>query len=346
MRIAIDAMGSDNSPRVEVEGAVLASRETDAEILLVGDQELVQPELEKHGKHGSVSIIHAAEHITMEDAPVTAVRRKKDASLLVALRLLKRGEADAVVSAGNTGAVVIGSRAVLGPLHGVSRPAICQALPTMTGNVVTLDLGANVNCSARHLCEFAEMGIAYSHYALGVEEPRVGLLNIGEEALKGPEVAREVHRTLTAAPHVNFVGNLEPKALYAGTADVAICDGFIGNLMLKTSEAVAKFMGRLIREEFESSRMSKLGAALARNALRSIKRRADPNEYPGAPLLGINGLVVILHGSVTPRGVANAVAGTLISHANRLNEHIQENIQELRTAEAHRAHLKEASGEA
>ena len=216
----------------------------------------------------------------------------------------------------------------------------------MTGSVVTLDLGANVNCSARHLCEFAEMGIAYSHHALGVEAPRVGLLNIGEEALKGPQVAKEVHRSLSAAPHVNFIGNLEPKALYAGDADVAICDGFIGNLMLKTSEAVAKFMGKLIREEFESSRMSKIGAALARNALRSIKRRADPNEYPGAPLLGISGLVVILHGSVTPRGVANAVAGARVSHENRLNDHIQENIQELRMADVRRAHLMEASGEA
>ncbi|MFP4501785.1 MAG: phosphate acyltransferase PlsX [Candidatus Hydrogenedentota bacterium] len=346
MRIVLDAMGSDNAPSVEVAGAVMASHDTDAEITLVGDEVAITAELEQQDKHHNVQVVHASEHITMDDAPPLAVRKKKDSSLLVALRRLKHGEADAVVSAGNTGAVVIASRAMVGALEGVSRAAICQALPTMTGSVSILDLGANVNCTARHLCEFAEMGIAYSHFALGVEEPRVGLLNIGEEALKGTHVAKEVHRSLTAAPHVNFIGNMEPKALYSGAADVAVCDGFIGNLFLKTSEAVAGFMGKMIREEFEGSSMSKIGAVLARNALKSLKRRADPNEYPGAPLLGINGLVIILHGSVTAKGVANAIHGTIVAHDNKLNDHIQENIQELRVLEQAAPECKHAAEQA
>jgi glycerol-3-phosphate acyltransferase PlsX len=333
MRIVVDAMGSDAAPLVEVEGAAVASREIEHEIVLVGDEAVLAPELEKQGKIGNISIVHASERIMMDESPPVAVRRKKDSSMLVGMRLVRNGEADAFISAGSTGAVMISARAVLGPLRGVSRAAICQTLPTMTGRVSVLDLGANVNCTAQHLCEFGEMGIAYAQFALGVENPRVGLLNIGEEALKGTQVAKEVHRLMEADPHVNFVGNLEPKMIVEGAADVAICDGFVGNLFLKTSEAIAKFMGQMIKEEFTSSSMSKLGAMLSHRALKAIKERVDPNEYPGAPLLGINGLVLILHGSVTAKGVANAIKGAHVMHENKLNLHIQENIRELRQVE-------------
>ncbi|HNR32497.1 MAG TPA: phosphate acyltransferase PlsX [Candidatus Hydrogenedentes bacterium] len=333
MRIAVDAFGTDGAPEVEVEGAVRASLETEAEIILVGDAETLEERIKAHPKHGNVRVVHAAERVTMDDSPVVAVRRKKNSSLSVALRLVRDGHANAAVSAGNTGAVMIAARTIVGPLKGVSRAAICQALPTATGSVAVLDLGANVGCTARHLCEFAEMGIAYSHHALGVERPRVGLLNIGEEALKGTQVAKEVHRQLSAAPHVHFIGNIEPRAIYAGEADVAVCDGLVGNLFLKTSEAAGLFLGKMVREQFESSSMSKMGAILARKALKAIKQRVDPNEYPGAPLLGVNGIVIIMHGSATPVGVANAIRGACVAFENRLNEHIRENIEELRKVE-------------
>lgn len=333
MRIAVDAMGSDGAPDVEVEGAVRASLETEAEIVLVGDAAALEERLKAFPKHGTIDIVHASERVTMEDQPVMAVRRKKDSSLMVALRLVRDGKADALVSAGNTGAVMMGARIVLGSIKGVARAAICQALPTMTGRVAVLDLGANVDCTARHLCEFAEMGIAYSHYALGVDMPRVGLINIGEEAVKGTQVAKEVYEKLSAAPHVNFVGNIEPRDVFGGAADVAVCDGFIGNLFLKTSEAAGMFLGKMIREQFESSSMSKMGALLARKALKEIKQRVDPNEYPGAPLLGVDGVVIILHGSATWQGAANAIKGAQVAIENKLNEHIRENIEELRNVE-------------
>jgi len=330
MRIALDGMGSDNAPEVEVSGAVAASLESPHEFILVGDEARLNAELAKYPKHGNIRIVHASERIGMDDQPVLAVRKKKDASLMVAMRMVKNGEADGIVSAGNTGAVMVAARTVLGPIRGVARSAICQALPTATGRVVVLDLGANVDCTARHLCEFAEMGIAYSTYALGVQNPRVGLLNIGEEEAKGTQVSKEVHRLLTAAPHVNFIGNVEPKAMYNGAADVVVCDGFIGNVILKTSEAVAGVMGKLLREKLTGSSMSKIGAMLARNALQELKETVDPNYHPGAPLLGVNGIVIITHGSCEPLGVKNALLGAAIGFESKLMEHVRENVDELR----------------
>ncbi len=336
MRIALDAMGSDGAPDIEVAGAVEASLESDIEIILVGDEAKLTEKLAAFPKYGNIKIIHASEAIGMNDSPGEAVRQKKDSSLLVALRLVKNGEADAVISAGNTGAVMMGARIILGPLSGVKRSAICQALPTASGRVVLLDLGANVDCTARMLSEFAEMGIAYSHYALQVENPRVGLLNIGEEAAKGSSVAKEVHQLLTHAPNVNFIGNIEPKAMYNGGADVVVCDGFIGNIILKTSESVAGVMAKLVREKFEASSRSKLGAVLARKSLMELKEVVDPNKHQGAPLLGINGVVIITHGSCTSEGIKNALKGALTAVHENLNLHIQENIGKLRAFEASR----------
>lgn len=333
MRIAVDAMGSDNAPDVEIEGAVQASLERDTQIILVGDEAVLQEKLAAHPKRGDIKIVHASQAITMGDSPGDAVRHKKDASLLVAMRLVKNGEADAIVSAGNTGAVHVAARTILGPIRGVSRSAICGTFPTTEGRVLLLDIGANVDCTARHLCEFAEMGIAYSHYALGVEKPRVGLLNIGEEVAKGGSLAKEVHRNLTAAPHVNFIGNVEPKAMFNGDADVVVCDGFNGNLMLKTSEAVARLTGNLLKAEFEASSMNKIAAVLARKSLLAIKAKVDPNESAGAPLLGVNGIVIIIHGSSNLTGVSNAINGARVAFDNRLNQHISENIEELRSVE-------------
>ncbi|MBX3176754.1 MAG: phosphate acyltransferase PlsX [Candidatus Hydrogenedentes bacterium] len=333
MRIAVDAMGSDNAPDVEIEGAVAASLDSDVEIVLVGDENILREKLAEHGKHGSISIVHASEAITMHDSPGQAIRQKRDSSLLVGMRLVKNGDADAIVSAGNTGAVHVAARMVLGPMRGVSRSAICGTFPTTTGRVLLLDIGANVDCNERHLCEFAEMGYAYSRYALGVEKPRVGLLNIGEESAKGSHVAKVVHRNLTAAPHINFIGNIEPKAMFNGDADVVVCDGFNGNLLLKTAEAVARLTGNLLREEFEGSSMNKIAAMIARKSLLAIKAKVDPNESPGAPLLGVNGIAIIIHGSSNSTGVANAIRGAQVAFENKLNFHIAEGIEELRSVE-------------
>lgn len=334
MRVILDAMGSDAAPDTEVRGAVEASRESDIEIVLVGNEELLTGKLKTYPNHGNISIVHAAQAVTMHDSPMVAVRQKKDSSLLTGLRLVKDGTGDAFVSAGNTGAVMLGSRVVLGPIPGVARSAICQVLPTKKDPVVILDLGANVDCSARHLCEFAEMGHVYSQVTLGVKTPRVGLINIGEEQAKGNEIAKSVHRQLTAAEHINFIGNIEPKALFEGKADVVVCDGFIGNIILKTSEAIANLMKHMVERELKATPLSMLGGLLSMGAFKRVQKNADPNMAPGAPLLGVNGIVIIAHGSCTHDGIKNALLGAQREFDLGLNEHIREGIEELRAVES------------
>ena len=340
MRIAVDAMGSDRAPYVEVHGAVVASMSSGMEVLLVGDEREIKPTLAAYRKPHRVSVVHASEVIRMDDPPAKAIRQKKDSSLLVALRLAKEGKVDGFVSAGNTGAVMMGARTVLGPIRGVARSAICQALPTSKNPVLVLDLGANVDCTVRHLCEFAEMGMVYSERVFGVRNPRVGLLNIGEEQAKGNEIAKAVHSSLNAVDHINFIGNVEPKGLYNGVADVVVCDGFIGNLVLKTSEAVGSLMSALLKRELRSTWLSKFGALLSMGAYRRLKKAVDPNEYIGAPLLGVNGNVIICHGASSARGICNAIQGACRAAETAVNIHIREGIQKLRETEALRKHFE------
>lgn len=330
MRIALDAMGSDAAPGPEVQGAVEASLASDTEIALVGDEAGLQAALAEHPRYGKISVVHAPEAVTMDDSPTTAVRKKKNSSLLVGLRLIKSGEADAFISGGNTGAIMLGARVVLGPIRGVARSAICQVLPTAGSRVVILDLGANVDCTAIHLCQFAEMGLVYSRLTLGVETPRVGLLNIGEEQVKGNEVAKTVHRNLAAAEHVNFIGNIEPRALYEGKADVVVCDGFVGNVVLKTSEAVASLMKTLVERELRATWMSTLGGLFSLGAFKRLRKVTDSNNYSGGSLLGVKGIVTILHGSCTAQGVKNAILGARREFELGLNEHIRKGIEDLR----------------
>ncbi|HOK08758.1 MAG TPA: phosphate acyltransferase PlsX [Candidatus Hydrogenedens sp.] len=327
MRIALDAMGSDGAPAIEVQGAVEASLERNCDIILFGDEELLKKELDKYPKRGNIEVVHTPEYISMHDQPVIALRQKKESSLLVALRKLKIGEVDAVVSAGNTGAVMVGSRIVLGIIEGISRPALAQALPTKGGRVVLLDLGANVDCQARHLCDFAIMGAAYSHYALGVEKPRVGLINIGEEMIKGSVVLKQAFQILSKAENIYFIGNVEPNSVFEGEADVVVCDGFVGNIILKTAESVAKFVGIFMKEQLLKSSMNRLGAVLARSALQELKKTVNPNEYPGAPLLGVQGVVIALHGASSPLGIANGIRGAIRSVKSDLVGHIGEKVK-------------------
>ena len=333
MRIALDAMGSDSAPLPEVKGALEACAAGGVEVILVGDEARLRSALARYGTSDRISIMHASQAVTMDDSPVMAVRKKKDASLLVAIRLVKQGRADAVVSAGNTGAVMVAARTILAPITGVARSAICQLLPSTGSPVLLLDLGANVDCSARHLCDFAEMGVVFSRHVLGVQSPRVGLLNIGEEQVKGNELAKAVHRNLQATPHLNFIGNVEPRALYQGGADVVVCDGFVGNVVLKTSEATGGLVKALLEREYRATWISRLGALLSLGVFKRLKQTVDPNEYAGAPLLGVNGVVIILHGSCTSRGVANAIRGAQRSAECRVNDHIRVGISELRSAE-------------
>lgn len=343
MRIVVDAMGSDAAPEPEVRGSVEASLEIDSEIVLVGDEALLSEKLEAFPDRGKISVVHASEAVLMEDKPMVAVRKKKDSSLLVGLRLVKEGKADGFLSAGNTGAVMLGARVVLGPIKGVARSAICQVLPTKKDPVVILDLGANVDCTAHHLCQFAEMGQIFSQLTLGVENPRVGLVNIGEEKAKGNEIAKTVHRHLTAAEQINFIGNIEPKGIFEGKVDVVVCDGFIGNIILKTSEGVASLMKTLVERELMATPLSKLGALLSLGAFRRVREATDPNFQPGAPLLGVNGIVIIAHGSSTHNGIKNAILGARAEFDLGLNEHIQKGIEELNASESELAHVEAPS---
>ena len=334
MRIAIDAMGSDAAPLPEVNGAIKAAdKYGDLELILVGHEAQLKSAIGKRMRP-NLSIVHASEVITMSDSPMAGVRKKKDASLLVAMRMVKQGTADAIISAGNTGAVMLASRIVLRQIAGVTRMPICQLMPTSTGTCLVLDLGANVDCDAKHLCDFAEMGVVYSQDVLGKMNPRVGLLNIGEEQAKGGEVSKIVHRTLSAAPHVNFIGNVEPKALYRGEADVVVCDGFVGNVFLKTSEAAGSFIKTLLTREFKSSVFTMIGAVLSRSAFKRLKKTIDPNEYGGAPLIGVNGVVIIMHGATNAKGVMNGINVARAAIAHNINAHIREGIAEMRSTEA------------
>ncbi len=339
-------MGSDHAPLPEVRGVLKEAKSGDKDLILVGDRDKLEAAVNKAGGlPDNVSIVHASEAIGMNEQPMMAVRKKKDASLLVAIRLVKNGEADAVVSAGNTGAVMLASRTIFRPIPGVARSAIAQLLPTIKTPTMLLDLGANVDCNARHLCDFAEMGVVYMRQVRGIENPRVGLLNIGEEVAKGNELAKTVHRNLTAAPHVNFIGNVEPRALFDGVADVVVCDGFVGNVVLKTSEGAGRFVKDLLNRELRATWISKLGALLSLGAYRRLRKTVDPNEYPGAPLLGVNGVTIILHGACNAQGVRRAIDGAVEELRAEINEHIRKGISELRATEAKLAKAKLADAE-
>lgn len=302
MRIALDAMGTDEAPDVEVAGAIGALRdlEPELEIVLVGHQDRIREALKEHSDYPSdrLHVHHAPDRIDPSDPPALAVRRKQDSSIVVGLKLHKEGEADAFVSAGSTGAVMASSLLLLRPLPGVDRPAIGTTLPTSKGPVLLLDAGANVDCKPLHLHQFALLGNTYAQDLMGVESPRVGLLNIGEEAEKGDELAVEGYRLL-AESGVNFVGNVEGGDLILGTADVVVCDGFVGNVLLKFYESVAEFLIDLL-----CRKMEQVDVELPMD---DVFRVLDYAEYGGAPLLGVNGVSIICHGKSPPKAILNAI---------------------------------------
>ena len=309
MRIAIDAMGGDEAPASIIDGALVAARHLQVGLLIVGAGDAIERELARHPGAASLDleIIHTPDRIEMAEPAAQALRRKPQASIRVAADAVRDGRAAAVFSAGHTGASVMAAHAAFGRLGGVDRPALATIIPTRRSPAVLLDSGATVECRPNHLVQFAMMGAAYARVALGCERPRVGLLSVGEEESKGNELTREAHRLLKGAP-VLFVGNIEGRDVYAGQADVIVCDGFTGNVTLKTSEGLVDAVEALLHDELSSTFGTRVGYLLSRQAYRRFRRRVDYAEYGGAPLLGVNGLCVVGHGRSSPKAVRNAVA--------------------------------------
>jgi len=327
VRVALDAMGGDRGPEVNVEGAVTAARELGAAVVLVGNQAVVERQLARYDVRGlSLTVQHAPEVVEMGESPSAALRRKKHSSIRIGLDLVKRGEADAFVSAGNTGAVMATALLVLGPLPGVERPAIAVVVPTLTHKAVLLDVGANVDCKARHLVQFAIMGNVYARDILGQPKPRVGLLSIGEEEGKGNELTREAFKELEEEACLNFIGNVEGRDVFSGTADVIVCDGFIGNVALKISEGLADTLFHLLREELKRDLRGRAGSLLLVPAFRRFKRRIDSSEFGGAPLLGVNGVCMIGHGRSTAKAIRNAIRAAGECVTNEVPAHIREGV--------------------
>ena len=307
MRIALDAMGGDKAPKEPVAGAVRAARELGISVALVGPQDVLAAELALQGAAGlPIEIVHAPDVIDMAEHPIQAVRRRPDASMNVAVRLVKDGTAQAFVSAGNTGATMAAALFGLGRIRGVERPAFAIPFPTLTGQCLVLDAGANVDCRPEHLETFARMGERYARLVLGKARPRVALLSNGEEETKGYRLVQETYPLLKNGPY-DFIGNVDGKDITRGVADVIVCDGFVGNVALKSAEGVGDLTLALLREEISRSWLAKVGALFLRPALRRVMRRLDYQEYGGAPLLGVNGVVIGAHGRSGARAFRNAL---------------------------------------
>ena len=328
--IALDAMGSDRAPKPEIEGAMLASRQYGVRVLLVGPEAEVKAELDRHPAAARlpIEIVHASEHITMEDK-VEAIRAKRDSSMRVGLRMVREGQANGFVTAGNTGAAMATAKVVLGAVPGVDRPALAAVFPTAPGPAaMLLDVGANVDCTPQNLEQFAVMGEVYFRAMFGRRHaagPRVGLLSIGEEEMKGNELTREAFQLLKHLP-LNFVGNVEGRDLYNGKVDVIVADGFVGNVALKISEGVANLVRTALKESLKATITRQVGALLSRSAFTDFKKRLDHTEYGGAPLLGVKGVCIITHGSSNANAIKNAVRVAKEFADRRINDSIEKRL--------------------
>lgn len=328
IRVAVDGMGGDYAPETVVEGAVRAANDfTELEIVLVGQTEILKRELNKHKVLGGKLVIQEApEVIGMGESPVAAIKKKKNSSLGVCIDLLKRNEVQAVMTAGNTGAAVAAATIMLGHLPGIRRPGIAISAPSLRGISIAIDVGANLNPSAEELFQYAQMATIYAQYIFNKKRPSIGLLNIGEEESKGTDVLRGAYKLLRDSP-LNFVGNIEGRDFFTGKVDCIICDGFVGNVVLKMCESVLETAVQLISREVQKNPITSLGAWFCKPAMDSIRRETDYEEAGGAPLLGVNGTVIISHGMSSAKAIRNAirVAGEMVS--KRLNDHIVEQIK-------------------
>ncbi|MEK6372615.1 MAG: phosphate acyltransferase PlsX [Acidobacteriota bacterium] len=331
--IALDAMGGDHAPEEIVAGAVLAAREYPVEILLVGQEEVVRKNLAAADSvPRNIEVVDAREVVEMDDTALAPLRKKKNSSVRICANLVAEGRAHAFVSAGNTGATWTSARAVMGMIEGVSRPALAAIVPSSKGHTLLLDVGANVETKPNHLREFAVMGHFYAQMLFGFDEPRVGLLSIGEEEGKGNELTKETYRVLKETG-LNFIGNAEGRDLYNGNADVVVCDGFVGNVVLKASEALGEMVNKTLREELTKTFRRKIGALLAKSAFDGLKKRMDYSEYGGAPLLGVKGGCIVCHGRSNAKAIKNAVRVAYDFARNRIDEKIRAKVLELHTHE-------------
>ena len=334
MPIAVDAMGGDFAPQCAVEGAVSAAVEDGAEILLVGDRARIEAELARLGKRPKrIEIVHAEEVVGMDEPAITPIRKKRRSSIRICAELVKEGRAQAMVTAGNTGAAMISAKMVIGTVAGVDRPALAAVLPNSQGRTVLLDVGANVGTKANHLREFAVMGHFYAQEVIGTPSPRIGLMSIGEEEGKGTDLTREVFKVLKNTG-LNFVGNVEGRDVFNGSVDVIVCDGFVGNVILKSAEAVAEMVGKMLREEIERGVRTKVGYLFAKPAFDAFRKRTDYSEFGAAPLLGVNGGCFIGHGRSNAKAIQNAIRRATEFSAARLDQKIRDKIAELHSQEA------------
>lgn len=311
MKIALDTMGTNNAPAVEVEGAVRAARhlKPGSEIILVGPRRTLEKELEKQWRvPPNISIVQASEVITMEDKPVEALRRKRDSSIVKMLEMLRDGSTDAAVSAGNTGAMVAGAKLILHSLEGIDRPAIATTIPSARGVSILIDSGASIDCKPHQLLEFAIMGSEYARFIMKISRPSIGLLSIGTESTKGNELTRETHKLLEKSG-LNFIGNVEGRDVFMGNADVIVSDGFVGNIVLKVAEGLASAIQNILLAEIKRHFLRTIGGVLMKPAFMRMRKRGDYSEYGGAPLLGVNGICLICHGSSSAKAIANAIRG-------------------------------------
>jgi len=307
MRIAVDGMGGDYAPQMIVAGAVEAAREYGFRIVLVGDQNLLRSELEKHPNvPGGISIHHAGSFVRMDESAALSIRRKKDSSISICADLAKEGVVDAIVTAGHTGAAVVACTLKLHLLEGIERPGIGILFPTLGTPTFLIDVGANIDIKPIHLYQYALMGDVYFRYILRKNRPSVGILNIGEEETKGNEHVKEAHQLLNKS-RLHFLGNVEGRDIFNGSVDIVVCDGFVGNVVLKVSESIADVIGKLLKAELKKSFLTRLGAVLAKPAFDALRKEVDYSEYGGAPLLGIDGTCIISHGSSNARAIKNAI---------------------------------------
>lgn len=336
IRIAVDAMGGDNAPEELVAGAVEAVKErSEIKVLLIGQEDAVNQELSKYTYNKEqIEVIHASEVISTEEPPVNAVRKKKDSSLVVGMNMVRKGEADAIVSAGSTGAILVGGQVLVGRIKGVERPPLAVLIPTDKGVSLLLDGGANVDARPSHLVQFAKMGSIYMEHAMGVKEPRVAIVNIGAEEEKGNTLVKETFPLLKECSDINFTGSIEAREIPHGGADVIVAEAFVGNVILKLYEGVGAALISKVKEGMMTSLRSKIGALLIKPALKATLKSFDASQYGGAPLLGLKGLVVKTHGSSKRTEVKNSIIQCLTFTEQGVNAKIQESLKEKEDREA------------
>lgn len=329
-RVALDAMGGDNAPGEIVKGAIDAiHKRKDIKVFLVGQEDLIEKELKQYTyEKDQIEIVNATEVIETAEPPVMAIRKKKDSSIVVAMNMVKKGEADAFVSAGNSGAVLVGGQLIVGRIKGIERPPLAPLLPTATGVSLLIDCGANVDARPSHLVQFAKLGSIYMEHIMGIQNPRVAIVNIGAEEEKGNALVKETFPLLKECEGINFVGSIESREIPSGMADVIVCEAFVGNVILKLYEGVGSVLIRKVKQGMMTSLRSKIGALLVKPALKETLKSFDASEHGGAPLLGLNGLVVKTHGSSKAKEVSNSIIQCVTFKEQNINEKIRECIKE------------------